>query len=77
MAASAAAPALLRRAFADAPQVTLKLHHYFSAVSGAHERFLAPWAGADLGAAGGRVVVDRNDAGSRVVSPTMWLSGQD
>jgi hypothetical protein len=39
-----ATPAILRRARADAPQLTLKLHHSFSAVSAVHEKFLAPWA---------------------------------
>lgn len=42
--ATMAAPVILRLARADAPQVTLKLHHYFSAVSAGHEKFLAPWA---------------------------------
>ena len=42
--ASMAAPAVLRLARADAPQATFKLHHYFSAVSAGHEKFLAPWA---------------------------------
>lgn len=67
MAASAAAPALLRRAFADAPQVTLKLHHYFSAVSGAHERFLAPWARKVEAESNGRIRID--------LFPSMQLGG--
>jgi len=41
---SVATPAVLRRARADAPQMTLKLHHALSAVSAVHEKFLAPWA---------------------------------
>ncbi len=42
--ASVAAPAVMRVAFADAPQFSLKLHHAFSSVSSAHDKFLAPWA---------------------------------
>ena len=40
--ATVAAPAVLRVAFADAPQFVLKMHHAFSAVSSAHDKFLAP-----------------------------------
>jgi len=67
MAASVAAPAILRRARADAPQVALKLHHYFSAVSGGHERFLVPWARKVQTESGGRVRID--------LFPSMQLGG--
>jgi TRAP-type transport system periplasmic protein len=67
MAASVAAPALLRRVLADAPRVTLKLHHYFSAVSGAHERFLAPWARRVEAESKGRIRID--------LFPSMQLGG--
>ncbi len=42
--ASLAAPAIMRLARADAPPITLKLHHSFSSVSSVHDKFLAPWA---------------------------------
>ena len=44
MTATLAAPTILRFARADTPPVTLKLHHFFSSVSGAHTQFLVPWA---------------------------------
>jgi len=53
---AAAAPAVLR-AQADAPQVTLKLHHFFSSVSGPHDRFLAPWARKVEADSGGRILL--------------------
>jgi TRAP-type transport system periplasmic protein len=66
IAASIAAPAILRRAAADAP-IALKLHHSFSAVSGAHERFLVPWARKVESEAQGRIRVD--------IFPSMQLGG--
>ena len=39
-----AAPALLREGYAQAPQVTLKMHHFLPPVSNGHAKFLAPWA---------------------------------
>ncbi len=66
IAASIAAPAVLRRAAADAP-IALKLHHSFSAVSGAHERFLVPWARKVESEAQGRIRVD--------IFPSMQLGG--
>jgi TRAP-type transport system periplasmic protein len=65
--ASVAAPAVLRLAYADAPQVTLKLHHYFSAVSAGHEKFLAPWARKVEAESGGRIRID--------LFPSMQLGG--
>jgi TRAP-type transport system periplasmic protein len=67
LAASLAGPAVLRLARADVPQVTLKLHHFFSAVSGAHEKFLAPWARKVEAESGGRIRID--------VFPSMQLGG--
>lgn len=64
---AAAAPAVLRRAQADTPTVTLKLHHFFSSVSGAHDRFLAPWARKVEADSGGRVRID--------IFPSMQLGG--
>src|ERR1700728_4310249 len=64
---SLAAPAVLRLARADAPQVTLKLHHAFSAVSPAHDKFLAPWARKVETDSGGRIRID--------IFPSMQLGG--
>jgi TRAP-type transport system periplasmic protein len=64
--ASIAAPAILRQATADAP-IALKLHHSFSAVSGAHERFLIPWARKVESESQGRIRVD--------IFPSMQLGG--
>jgi TRAP-type transport system periplasmic protein len=65
---SLAAPALLRLARADAPQFTFKLHHFFSSVSSAHDRFLSPWARKVGTDSGGRIRVD--------LFPSMQLGGQ-
>jgi TRAP-type C4-dicarboxylate transport system substrate-binding protein len=65
--ASVAAPAVLRLARADAPQVTLKLHHHFSAVSAGHEKFLAPWARKVEAESNGRIRIE--------VFPSMQLGG--
>jgi TRAP-type transport system periplasmic protein len=65
--ASLAAPAILRMARADAPPLTLKLHHFFSSVSGGHERFLAPWARKVEAQSGGRIRID--------IFPSMQLGG--
>ena len=65
--ATMAAPAILRLARADAPQVTLKLHHYFSAVSAGHEKFLAPWARKVEADSAGRIRIE--------LFPSMQLGG--
>jgi TRAP-type C4-dicarboxylate transport system substrate-binding protein len=65
--ASMAAPAVMRVAFADAPQFSLKLHHAFSAVSSAHDKFLAPWARQIEAQSGGRIRID--------LFPSMQLGG--
>jgi TRAP-type transport system periplasmic protein len=62
-----AAPAALRLACAEAPQVTLKLHHHFSAVSAPHEKFLAPWARKVEAESGGRIRIE--------LFPSMQLGG--
>jgi TRAP-type transport system periplasmic protein len=64
---AAAAPSVLRGARADPPPVTLKLHHFFSSVSGVHERFLAPWARKVEADSGGRIRID--------IFPSMQLGG--
>jgi TRAP-type transport system periplasmic protein len=65
--AAVAAPAVLRVAFADAPQFTLKLHHSFSSVSSVHDRFLAPWARQVATQSGGRIRIE--------IYPSMELGG--
>jgi TRAP-type C4-dicarboxylate transport system substrate-binding protein len=65
--ATAAAPAVLRFARADAAQVVLKLHHSFSSVSGAHDKFLAPWSRQIQAQSGGRIRID--------LFPSMQLGG--
>jgi TRAP-type C4-dicarboxylate transport system substrate-binding protein len=57
----------MRVAFADAPQFSLKLHHAFSAVSSAHDKFLAPWARQIEAQSGGRIRID--------LFPSMQLGG--
>ena len=65
--ATVAAPAVLRVAFADAPQFVFKMHHAFSAVSSAHDKFLAPWARQVEAQSGGRIRID--------IFPSMQLGG--
>jgi TRAP-type transport system periplasmic protein len=66
-AAAVAAPAVLRVAFADAPQFVFKLHHSFSSVSSVHDRFLVPWARQVEAQSGGRIRID--------LYPSMGLGG--
>lgn len=63
-----AAAAAGRPTWANAPQITLKLHHSFSAVSCVHDRFLAPWARKVEAQSGGRLRID--------LFPSMQLGGQ-
>ena len=67
LAATAAAPAVLRFARADTAQAALKLHHFFSSVSGAHRQFLVPWARKVEAESGGRIRID--------IFPSMQLGG--
>lgn len=62
-----AAPAVLRVARAQAPEVTLKLHHMLPAVAPGHRAFLAPWAEKVKEASGGRIRID--------LYPSMQLGG--
>jgi TRAP-type transport system periplasmic protein len=64
---SFAAPAVMRLARADAPPITLKLHHFFSAVSSGHDKFLVPWARQVEAESGGRLRID--------IFPSMQLGG--
>ena len=43
---------------ADAPPITLKLHHAFSAVSSVHDKFLVPWARKIEAETNGRIRID-------------------
>jgi TRAP-type transport system periplasmic protein len=65
--AAVVSPAVLRFARADAPQVVLKLHHSFSSVSGAHDKFLAPWSRQVQAQSNGRIRID--------LFPSMQLGG--
>ena len=62
-----AAPALVRRALADAPQFAFKLQHPLSAVSSEHDKFIAPWARQIEAQSGGRIRID--------IFPSMELGG--
>jgi len=65
--AAVAAPAVLRLARGEAAPLTLKLHHFFSSVAGAHARFLAPWARKVEADSAGRIRID--------IFPSMQLGG--
>jgi TRAP-type transport system periplasmic protein len=62
-----AAPALLRNGYAQAPQLTLKLHHFLAPVSNGHAKLLAPWAKQVEADSGGRMRID--------IYPAMQLGG--
>jgi TRAP-type C4-dicarboxylate transport system substrate-binding protein len=66
-AAVIAAPAVMRVARADAPQVALKLHHFMSSVSSAHDKFIVPWARKVQAESNGRIRID--------IFPSMQLGG--
>jgi len=65
--AAVAAPAVLREGFAQAPEVTLKLHHFLPPVSNPHQRFLVPWARKVETESGGRLKIQ--------IFPAMQLGG--
>jgi TRAP-type C4-dicarboxylate transport system substrate-binding protein len=62
-----AAPALLREGYAQAPEVTLKMHHFLPAISNGHAKFLAPWAQRVAKESNGRIKID--------IFPAMQLGG--
>ncbi|MGH6816755.1 MAG: TRAP transporter substrate-binding protein [Hyphomicrobiaceae bacterium] len=62
--AALAAPALVR---AQAPQATLKLHHFLPALSNPHQKFLVPWSKKIEADSNGRIKID--------VFPSMQLGG--
>lgn len=59
---------LLSAATANAADVTLKLHHFLSEKSPAHEKFLVPWAEKIYQQSGGRIEIE--------ISPSMSLGGK-
>jgi TRAP-type transport system periplasmic protein len=65
--AAVASPALLREGHAQAPQVTLKMHHFLPPVSNGHAKFLAPWARKVEADSQGRIKID--------IFPSMQLGG--
>jgi TRAP-type C4-dicarboxylate transport system substrate-binding protein len=62
-----AAPAILREGYAQAPQITLRMHHFLPPVSNGHAKFLAPWAQKVGQDSNGRIKVD--------IFPAMQLGG--
>jgi TRAP-type transport system periplasmic protein len=62
-----AAPAVARVAWGQAPQVTLKMHHFLSPISNGHAKFLAPWAKKVEAESGGRIRIE--------IFPAMQLGG--
>ena len=62
-----ASPALLREGHAQAPQVTLKMHHFLGPLSNGHAKLLAPWAKQVEADSGGRIKID--------IYPAMQLGG--
>ncbi|MEZ5668967.1 MAG: TRAP transporter substrate-binding protein [Alphaproteobacteria bacterium] len=66
-AAAVAAPAVIRGAWAQEPEFTLKLHHLLGPNSPAHTQMLTPWAERIQDATGGRVKID--------IYPAMSLGG--
>ena len=65
--AAVAAPAVSRTAFGQAPQVTLKLHHFLPPVSNVHTKLLTPWTKKIEQESGGRLKID--------IYPSMQLGG--
>ena len=65
--AAVAAPAISRTACGQAPQVTLKLHHFLPPVSNGHTKLLAPWAKKVEADSGNRIKID--------LYPSMQLGG--
>ncbi len=65
--AAVATPAVMRVAWGQAPQVTLRLHHFLPPVSNAHQRFLLPWSRKVQEASGNRIKID--------IFPSMQLGG--
>jgi TRAP-type C4-dicarboxylate transport system substrate-binding protein len=65
--AGIAMPALGRAAGAQAPEVSLKMHHFLPAIANGHAKFLKPWADKVMADSGGRIKID--------IFPAMQLGG--
>lgn len=65
--AAVAAPAVARVAWGQAPQVTLKMHHFLPPVANGPAKFLTPWARKVEQDSGGRIKID--------IFPSMQLGG--
>ncbi len=65
--AAVAMPAVMRTAWGQTPQVTLRMHHFLPPVSNAHQRFLVPWSRQVEAASQGRIKID--------IFPSMQLGG--
>jgi TRAP-type C4-dicarboxylate transport system substrate-binding protein len=57
----------VRPGLAQAPEVTLRMHHFLSPLSNGHARFLKPWADQVAARSGGRIRID--------IFPSMQLGG--
>lgn len=66
-AASLAAPSVITSARAQAPAVTLKLHHFLPPVANGHAKMLAPWARKIESDSKGKIKID--------IYPSMQLGG--
>ena len=55
-----AAPALLREGYAQAPQVTLRLHHFLPPIANVPALFFTPWAKKIESESGGRLTAPRS-----------------
>jgi TRAP-type transport system periplasmic protein len=65
--ATLAMPAILATGYAQAPEVTLRMHHFLPPVSNGHARFLRPWADKVQTESNGRIKID--------IFPSMQLGG--
>lgn len=62
-----AAPLVLRQAWAQSPEFSLKLHHFLGPKAPAHTRMLQPWAEKIESDSGGRIAIE--------IFPSMTLGG--
>ena len=66
-ATAVASPAILSTGYAQAPEVTLRMHHFLPPVSNGHAKFLRPWADKVQTESNGRIKID--------IFPSMQLGG--
>jgi hypothetical protein len=57
-AAAVAMPAYIRQAWAQTPEVELKLHHFLGPKAPAHTKMLEPWAKSIMDGSNGRVKIE-------------------